>query len=144
MAAPFQVIAPSKDRFARFYAFADINRQIGERVRELTARGEVDPKAPLYTMRYQSTAMLRFEGLDALQFPLGTRPSHFTIEGDHPSRHERLYLVNDYLLPPQLVPGFGPPVELASFPLMVRDREITVYKLLMYRRASADVATTRR
>ena len=43
-----------------------------------------------------------------------------------------------------LVQGFGPPVELASFPLMVRDREITVYKLLMYRRASADVATTRR
>lgn len=144
MAAPFQIISPNKDRFARFYAFASVNRQLGERFKTLAAKGEVEPEAPVYTMRYQATAMLRFEGLDAKQYPLETRPSHFTAENDHPSKHECMYVIHDGHLPPHLVEGFEKPEDLAVFPMMVRDREIAVYRIMRYRRTNGAVASTRR
>ncbi|WP_020474357.1 glycosyltransferase family 39 protein [Zavarzinella formosa] len=145
MALPYEFVSPAKDRFARLYAFANTNRTIGDRFRELVARGEANPNAPIYAMRYQATAMLRFEGLDARQYPVGTRPSHFTQEDDHPSRHDNMYVVSDGgPLPASLVQGFEKPVELGDFPLVVRDRELARYKLMLYRKTNTDVAVAKR
>ncbi len=111
---PLSVIPIRGDRISRQAATCSAVCKVAEHIR---ARGE---ELPVYTPRYQLTAMLRFQGLNAQQIDGITRPSHFTQRPQHLTDVDRAYVVSERPLPEEFSPGFNAPELIADFPIIVR------------------------
>ena len=111
----------------RVYRQIAMNAAAAEVARKIHARGE---SLPVYTDTYQSTALLRFQLLDARQIADLTRPSHFTRPPRHLTDVKRAYVVMPNPLPEKFSEGFGPPELLDSVPVIYRgetDRTLHIW-----------------
>jgi 4-amino-4-deoxy-L-arabinose transferase-like glycosyltransferase len=127
---PVPLLSPGADRITRQVAKVELARDLAEAVRT------AGPGEPVYAPSYQWTALLRFGGIDARQVAGMTRPSHFTQHPETPAGRDRALVFGEGFLPAEFAAGFGPPRILGKFPLVVRGREVGVYWLIEYSRAS--------
>ncbi len=100
---------------ARYSAVAEVSRWAHE-------AGDVR----LYAVNYQMTSQLRFQKVNAEQFPDQSRPSHFTMETSHWQEEPILYFVGlntrvcDLTLPQDFTLHYTTPAVVAQFPEVVR------------------------
>ena len=128
---PLPLIPIRNDRISRQAATCSAVTQDAEYIR---ARGE---ELPIYTPRYQLTAMLRFQGLNVHQIDGITRPSHFTQQPQHLSDVDRAYVVAYEPLPAEYTVDFNPPEMNAQFPIMVRGELSRTLSLWRYSKPDA-------
>lgn len=123
---PVSLVPLPADRVYRQIAMNAATREIANRIGE---RGE---SLPVYTDTYQSTALLRFQSLDARQVAGFSRPSHFTRPPRHLTDVKRAYLVSERPLPEAFCEGFAPPELVASVPVVYRGKTDKVLSIWLY------------
>ena len=118
--APLPVVKPRHDRLLRYAARQEAFAELAAEIRR---HGE---PLPVFGVTYQSTALLRVNGIAAEQLAGATRPSNFTLRPRTLADVDRAFVVNEGPLPPSLAPGFDPPRLVATVPVMVRgERRLT-------------------
>ncbi len=132
---PIEAYPPRTDRITRQGVRINVARRAAETIKD-QGGGSV------YTPTYQWVALLRFHGVDARQMAGVSRPSHFTAVPDHLSDVTDALVWNETSLPPGLCLGFGPPVEIAAFPIVVRGERASGFYLYRYRRVAPELDPT--
>jgi 4-amino-4-deoxy-L-arabinose transferase-like glycosyltransferase len=124
---PLTLLPGNFDRVSLIISTNAAMHQIAEVIRE---RHE---PLPVYAGRYQDTAQLRFESLDARQIDgLSPRTSQFTVTPQHLTDVDRAYVVLEDRLPEWLCPGFDKPELLARVPVHARGTVFKIFQLWLY------------
>jgi hypothetical protein len=128
---PLEVVPVKGDRLSRQPSKLAV-------ARELSARLARDGDAtPVFVPYYQWAALLRWHQIEAEQLAGVTRPSHFTERPALPGAFDRVYVFTDRDIPPEHLSGFGPPRQVAEFPMPVRGRPYGKFVLLEYAKPEA-------
>jgi 4-amino-4-deoxy-L-arabinose transferase-like glycosyltransferase len=123
---PVPIVPVKADRIHRQIALNMSAAKVADLIR---SRGET---LPVYTDTYQSTALLRFQSLDARQVADLSRPSHFTRPPRRLTDVNRAYFVGAVPLPPEFCEGFEPPQLLDSVPVIYRGESDRTMHIWLY------------
>jgi hypothetical protein len=129
---PLPAVTPTGDRVTRL---RDRDALIAAFADHMSRQAE---PLPVFTDTYQTTALLRFHGVDARQEAGVCRPSHFTQVPERMADHPAAYYFASEPLEKRTggrahAAGFDPPTLVAEFPLFVRGVRYDTYKLWLYR-----------
>jgi hypothetical protein len=140
---PAAVLSPNADRVTRLKDREELIAAFAATTRTLPA------PLPVFTDTYQTTALLRFHGVDAHQEFGVSRPSHFTQRPERMSDHPAVYYFSNAAIESKMndegrvgafadhVASFDPPILVAEFPLFVRGERCDSYMLWLYQKPFA-------
>lgn len=132
---PLPILPAANDRITRQYAKVDLAQQAAKSFAEMNLTD-----VPLFATDYQWTALLRYAGADAKQFAGLTRPSHFTMNAYEPpltpQQYSRSVVFAEGFIREPYIQGLNQPKILASFPLVVRGKQVSTFWLIEYTKAN--------
>jgi hypothetical protein len=126
---PLPMLSPSRDRISRQQARNELLCEIANTIRRER------PDLSVFVPTYQMAAGLRYHGIEAQQLDGLSRPSHFTQTPRLLTDEQEALVVTEGPLPPEHTVGFGPPIPVRSFPLVVRGETVSRYHILLFRRS---------